>query len=232
VKEGDAPFVPPAPKEMKSPEPIFHRERIETEAIDLTNVGISDAPKTEPSESMRVSRIEPAAAPEMEPEIEMQTPPPAPVRVSRLEPQPEAQPEIRVHPQPRKADPDMLRKISELEGKIQTLQKENQDLAADIEASTRTQRDEALSISSENWNLERATMRYNEAERELKRMGQQLQQERAHCDLQKQDLEAQLFDPQLTTQQQLARLGELEARLAEAELKNAEYEAQMRSGKH
>lgn len=115
-----------------------------------------------------------------------------------------------------RVDPEMLRKISDLEHQVQTLKKENDDLNRDFSSTVHETKTERMSISSENWNLERATMRYNEAEREIKRLGQLLQQERAQCSMEKQDLEAQLFDPQVTSTQQLAKLGDLERKLTEA----------------
>lgn len=113
----------------------------------------------------------------------------------------------------RKADPEMLMKISQLEQKINELEKENGALQNNVSSD----KAEAVSIETDNWNLERATARYNEAERQIKRMGEQLQRERALRASEKKDLEAQLFDPQITEQQQLARLAELEQKLAEAE---------------
>jgi hypothetical protein len=113
----------------------------------------------------------------------------------------------------RKADPEMLMKISQLEKKINELEKENGALQNNMSSN----KQEAVSIETDNWNLERATARYNEAERQIKRLGEQLQRERALRASEKKDLEAQLFDPQITEQQQLARLAELEQKLDEAE---------------
>ncbi len=113
----------------------------------------------------------------------------------------------------RKADPEMLMKISQLEKKINELEKENNALQNNMSSN----KQEAVSIETDNWNLERATARYNEAERQIKRLGEQLQRERALRASEKKDLEAQLFDPQITEQQQLARLAELEQKLDEAE---------------
>lgn len=130
----------------------------------------------------------------------------------------------------RKADPEMLMKISQLERKINELEKENSTIQNNVSSS----KQEAVSIESENWNLERATARYNEAERQIKRLGEQLQRERALRATEKKDLEAQLFDPQITDQQQQARLAELEQKLDEAEHKleqqRLRYEERLRNG--
>ena len=117
----------------------------------------------------------------------------------------------------RKADPEMLMKISDLEKKVNELQKENSMLNSELQGNFSSAQQERTSIETENWNLERATMRYNEAERQIKRLGEQIQRERMLCQGEKKDIEAQLFDPQITSQQQMARLAELEQKLAAAQ---------------
>ena len=127
-------------------------------------------------------------------------------------------------PARREIDPELLRKISDLESSLANMRKENEALSSELKASLEAGKTEQVSISNENWNLERATMRYNEAERELRRLGQQLQQERAQCMIQKQELETQLFDPRLTSQEQLAHLAELEQKLMAAEARIRELQ--------
>lgn len=115
------------------------------------------------------------------------------------------------------ADPEMLSKLSELEKQVQDLKQENLALNEELKTNVSSAQEERTSISSENWNLERATMRFNESERQVKALGQQIQRERAQCAADKKDIEAQLFDPQITDQQQLARLADLEQKLADAQ---------------
>ena len=102
---------------------------------------------------------------------------------------------------------------------VSKLEQENLALNNELKSSLRESEKERLDISSNNWDLERATMKYNEAERQIQKLGEQVQKERAQCTMEKKDLEAQLFDPQITDQQQLARLSSLEQQLAEAEQK-------------
>jgi hypothetical protein len=116
-------------------------------------------------------------------------------------------------------DPDIGRKISQLENMINDLERENAALKDELNMALDESREERMSISSDNWNLERATMRFNEAERQVKSLGLQLQKERAQCSMEKRDLEAMLFDPQVTSQQQLARLADLEEQLRQTEQK-------------
>lgn len=126
----------------------------------------------------------------------------------------------------------MRDKIRELEAEVSRLATENQTLDKELKSNLKDAEDERLSVSSDNWNLERATMRYNEAERQLKRLGRQLQAARQQCTSEKQELETMLFDPQVTEQQQLAKLSVMEEELAKAkiELQNAQrrYEERIR----
>ena len=126
----------------------------------------------------------------------------------------------------------MRNKISDLEAEVSRLSKENAALDGDLKASLRDAEEERLSVSSDNWNLERATMRFNEAERQIQRLGRQLQAARQQCTSEKQKLETMLFDPQVTEQQQLAKLASLEEQLAKSksELQSAQrrYEERIR----
>jgi hypothetical protein len=126
----------------------------------------------------------------------------------------------------------MLDKIGELEATVEKLKAENIALNNDVKATVQGSEQERLAIASDNWNLEQATMRFNESERQVKKLGQELQMERAKCEGEKKDLEASLFDPKITDQQQLARLADLEQQLAKAkdeiELQRMRYEEQIK----
>ncbi len=111
----------------------------------------------------------------------------------------------------------MRDKIRELEQEVGRLSKENNLLDTELKTSLKDAEDERLSVSSDNWNLERATMRYNEAERQIKRLGRQLQAARQQCTTEKQELETMLFDPKVTEQSQLAKLSAMEQELASAQ---------------
>lgn len=126
---------------------------------------------------------------------------------------------------------DMAR-LAEMEELVQKLKAENIALNEEVKTSVSASEEERLSIASDNWNLEQATMRFNEAERQIKRLGQDLQQERAKCDAEKKDLEASLFDPQITGQEQLAKLAKLEQELTQVkqdmDAQRLRYEEQIR----
>ncbi len=114
-------------------------------------------------------------------------------------------------------DANSARTISALERNVVMLERENLALNEELKSALKASEEERLMVSSENWNLERATMRFNEAERQIQRLGLQLQQERAKCDLDTQELEAMLFDPQVTSDKQLAQVAELRRAIEQAE---------------
>jgi chromosome segregation ATPase len=116
---------------------------------------------------------------------------------------------------------DMRQKIVDLEGRVSSLTKEKDLLDEELKSVLNDSADERLSVSSDNWNLERATMRFNEAERQIARLGRELQTQKAQCNTEKQKLEGMLFDPEVTNQQQLSRLSELEGQLEEIKSKSA-----------
>lgn len=110
----------------------------------------------------------------------------------------------------------MRDKISELEKQLSVMNSKNKMLDEELKSALQDSQKEQLSVSSGNWNLEMATMKFNEAERQVMRLGRQLQTSRAQCEQEKQQLETMLFDPTLTDQQQLAKLASLEADLEES----------------
>ena len=116
-------------------------------------------------------------------------------------------------------DADAMRKqIVRMENTISQLKEENVALNKELKSAVRASEEERLTIASDNWNLEQATKQYNEAERQIKRLGLELQKERARHQAEKNELEALLFDPQVTNEAQLARLAQLEAELAQVKL--------------
>lgn len=107
----------------------------------------------------------------------------------------------------------MRNKISELEERVYSLSSENNQLNEELKDTLKDSADEKLSVSSNNWNLELATMKYNESERQIMRLGRQLQTSKVMCQKEKSELERMLFDPQLTNQQQISKLASLESDL-------------------
>ena len=201
-KPESKPVAQPDVKSLSTPAPVVHKQSAKIEA-DFTHV----------------NEVEPAGQPEgvYEPFSQFEGERSASVGQT---------PARALATQRHTADPEMLMKISELEKQVQSLRSENAALNDELRTTVSGAKEENHSIASENWNLERATMRFTEAERQVKRMGDQVQRERAKCEADKKDLEAQLFDPQITGQQQLARLADLEQKLAAAEQKLADQQMQ------
>lgn len=129
-------------------------------------------------------------------------------------------------------DSALKEEVAELRKTIEMLKSENMALNEDLKNTLKESEKERMTIASENWNLESATMKFNEAERQIKRLGQQLQKERAKHKAEKRDLETMLFDPQVTNEAQLARLAELEGQIEKLEVEmatqRARYEEQLR----
>ncbi|MEZ5903059.1 MAG: hypothetical protein R3D88_07110 [Alphaproteobacteria bacterium] len=130
-----------------------------------------------------------------------------------------------------------LKKIQEYERKLEAAQADNLALSKEIEDMRRLQEDGRLEAVSGDETLEQATKRYNEAQREISRLGLLLEQQRNAHNQEKQELEQMLFDPAVADEQQRERLAQLEEQLKIAQekaqeshdplkLKQAEQEAQ------
>lgn len=110
-----------------------------------------------------------------------------------------------------------LRQIADLESRLDAAQKDNAALAKQLDDKRLTQEDSRLKLVAGDWNLESATKRYNEAEREIRRLGQQLEVERTSCNREKSEIENMLFDPAVTEQKQIEKLNDLQEKLHQAE---------------
>lgn len=112
------------------------------------------------------------------------------------------------------------------------LRRENTALRNELNMALQESTQEEMSIKSNNWDLERATMMFNESERQVQMLGQKLQRQDQKCRAEKKELEAMLFDPMVTNEQQLSRLATLENELADAqqelELQRMRYDERIR----
>lgn len=118
-------------------------------------------------------------------------------------------------PAPKMASSLTSHKIIELEGKLEALSAQNMALERKLESAEELATSREVSVATDNWDLERATMRYNEAERQIDRLSRKLSKERAKWEMERQELETMLFDPRVTEKQQLAKLATLEDELSE-----------------
>ncbi|PCJ99475.1 MAG: hypothetical protein COA45_05415 [Zetaproteobacteria bacterium] len=181
----------------RSPKPIYHRTKLPSISVDLTNAA-QQHKSNKSSTNITPPSITIASATTPLPNDE------AAQIFAAIEPTSGTQNTDFI---------DMRNKISDLEKRIGSLLQKNKQLDNDLKVTLQDAQDERLSVSSENWNLERATMRFNESERQIMRMGRQLQTQKAQCQQEKSELENMLFDPELTNQQQLASLASLEGEL-------------------
>jgi hypothetical protein len=106
-----------------------------------------------------------------------------------------------------------VRKIVDLQAKLEAAQKDNITLAKQLDAVKLQQEDKRLNVIAGDWDLEKATKRFNEAEREVQRLGLQLEKERTSCNMEKAQIEEMLFDPAVTEQKQIEKLTQLENEL-------------------
>ncbi len=206
-------------------------EPVKVSSADVPNV--TKANKKSPKAKYEVIKHEPIVADFTAP---AKKPKPAPEKLARNDVQNTTAASLaRIEPTSGTPEPefvDMRNKISDLESRISVLMKKNKMLDEELKDSLTSTKKEITSVSSDNWNLERATMKFNEAERQILRLGRQLQTQRAQCDMEKTELETMLFDPKLTDQQQRATLssleGELDATKADLFRQQRQYEERIK----
>ena len=87
------------------------------------------------------------------------------------------------------SDKDVKARMRSLENQVARLSRENTELEEELSFALEQSKEEAVAISSENWNLELASKQYNEAKRQMDRLGQQIRKERAQCTAEKKELE-------------------------------------------
>ncbi len=124
-----------------------------------------------------------------------------------------------------------LAQVRSLEEQLRYVQQDRDKLLGQIESVAQGKEGKLLNISSDNWNLEQASRRFNEAEREIRRLGRELEEQRTHCAMEKKNLEYMLFDPEIAKEEQISKLIQLEKQNIEfegkvtvLELEQIEYE--------
>lgn len=115
-----------------------------------------------------------------------------------------------------------IQRIAELEGKLAAAQKDNETLARDMESLKKKQEDGTLAAVAGNWDLEQATKRYNESQREIRRISLQLEQEKTSCNREKAEIEQMLFDPAIADQKQIEKVSALQDELDATKAKLAQ----------
>lgn len=120
-----------------------------------------------------------------------------------------------------------LSQLKSVESQLKSVESERDSLRKQIEDISAGKEDGLLKLSSSDWNLEQATRRFNEAEREVRRLGIQLEQARSRCTAEKKEIEYMLFDPEIATQEQISKLMSLEAEVVSAKAEVARKDTEV-----
>lgn len=115
-----------------------------------------------------------------------------------------------------KGDMKIVARLKAVEAELATAQAKNERLLRTLDEYRKGERKKLVNASSSDWNLEKATRRFNEAEREIVRLGEKIEEERVACEKEKREIEYMLFDPAIAEKEQIAKLVALEEELQEA----------------
>src|SRR5690606_1075720 len=88
-----------------------------------------------------------------------------------------------------------LTQLRSVESQLQVVRADRERLAKQIDDIQKGKGGDLLAKAAGNWDLEEATRRFNEAEREIRRLGGQLEQERSKCAADVKRIEYMMFDP-------------------------------------
>ena len=88
-----------------------------------------------------------------------------------------------------------------------------------------------IKMAGGSWDLEQATRRYQESQREIQRLGAQIQTQQAKCTAEKKEIEYMLFDPAIAKSSQISMLNSLEDQMAEKDAKLKAVEAELMAAK-
>lgn len=115
-----------------------------------------------------------------------------------------------------------LKTIADLQLKLDAAQKDSVNIAKKLEETNQKTENNKLAMVSGNWDLEQATKRFTEADRELRRMAQQLEKEKMSCNREKSEIEQMLFDPAVAEQKQIEKLVMMQDQLETAQAQLAD----------
>ncbi len=120
-----------------------------------------------------------------------------------------------------------MKRIREYERKLEAAQADNRTLARQMDEMQNLKAQGRLDTVNGDVDLTQTTLRYNEAEREINRLGLLLEQQRAAHNSEKRELEQMLFDPAVTNEQQRKKLSQLEDRLKASEAQYARAQSEL-----
>lgn len=117
--------------------------------------------------------------------------------------------------------------LRSIEQQLKAVETDRDRLRAQVEKAANGQEEGLIKLSGSDWNLEQSTRRFNEAEREVKRLGAQLEQSRAQCMTEKKEIEYMLFDPEIADKEQISKLMSLEEEVKRKDAEVSSLKAQL-----
>ncbi len=133
---------------------------------------------------------------------------------------------------PVQEDENALRKeIRTLRTQLETLEGEKAALQASFEKLQKESESGQLKSAGGSWDLEQATRRYQESQREIRRLGALLDEEHLKCTAEKKEIEAMLFDPKIADSAQISKLNSLEDSLSERDSQIKDMQAKLETMK-
>lgn len=105
----------------------------------------------------------------------------------------------------------------ELRNQLELAEKENATLKNQLAELEGKQDKSQIKNVGNNWDLEQATRRYQESQREIRRLGALVEQQGTKCKQEKKEIEAMLFDPAVAKSAQVALYNSMEGRIGDLE---------------
>jgi hypothetical protein len=116
-----------------------------------------------------------------------------------------------------------LAQVRAAEAQLEAVKADRDRLARQIEDYRTGKEDKLLAAAGKDWNLQQATQRYTESQREIERLGRQIEDERAKFERDKKEIEYTLFDPRIASKEQIAKMAETEGKLRQAKAELAKH---------
>ena len=119
--------------------------------------------------------------------------------------------------------------LRDIKSQLEIVESENKGLKQQLANLQSETEGGQLKVAGGNWDLEQATRRYQESQREIRRLGALLEQDRVKCQQEKKDIEYMLFDPEVAKPAQITMLNSLEDQVASKDKQIADLEGKMKS---
>ncbi len=103
--------------------------------------------------------------------------------------------------------------VAQLRAQLAAAQDQKNLLQTQLETLQTQQEQSQIKSTGNNWDLEQATRRYQESQREIRRLGALIQQQKTACIGEKKEIESLLFDPAVADQAQVVKFTEMQDRI-------------------